>query len=34
MKFTAIEFRKAQPQDKSYHLSDEKGLSLLVTPVG
>lgn len=34
MKLTDTECRKAQPQDKRYRLSDENGLSLLVTPAG
>ncbi len=34
MKLTDIECRKAQPKEKRYRLSDENGLSLLVTPSG
>lgn len=34
MKLTDTECRKAQPQEKRYRLSDENGLSLLVTPAG
>ncbi|ATO18468.1 integrase [Acinetobacter sp. LoGeW2-3] len=34
MKLTDAECRKAQPKEKRYRLSDENGLSLLVTPVG
>lgn len=34
MKLTDTECRKALPKDKRYRLSDENGLSLLVTPVG
>jgi len=34
MKLTDTECRKAQPKEKRYRLSDENGLSLLVTPSG
>ncbi|EPG37061.1 Arm DNA-binding domain-containing protein [Acinetobacter colistiniresistens] len=34
MKLTDIECRKAQSKEKRYRLSDENGLSLLVTPSG
>ncbi|UNT59891.1 DUF4102 domain-containing protein [Acinetobacter sp. ASP199] len=34
MKLTDTECRKAQPKEKRYRLSDENGLSLLVTPAG
>lgn len=34
MKLTDTECRKAQPKGKRYRLSDENGLSLLVTPSG
>lgn len=34
MKLTDTECRKAQPKEKRYRLSDENGLSLLITPSG
>lgn len=34
MKLTDTECRKAQLREKRYRLSDEDGLSLLVTPLG
>ena len=34
MKLTDTECRKAQPKEKHYRLSDENGLSLLVTTAG
>ena len=34
MKLTDTECKKAQPKEKRYRLSDENGLSLLVTPSG
>ena len=34
MKLTDTECRKATPKEKRYRLSDENGLSLLVTPAG